>query len=221
MPVYQHNHTPPAIVMKVGDKRPVPLTTQLRKEYERLYTTQVANPKYASTLNNGLNMILKNMNRYKIVEAKSRVPWYVVGILHLLEADCNFNKHLHNGDPLNHKTVHAPAGRPPIAKWTWEDSAVDALQLEREGNWAPRGLKQDDWGIAATLYRLEAWNGFGSRIHGVATPYLWSGTQFYKIGKFRADGKWDPSLVSGQIGAAPLLKALEVKKYIVFVGTFK
>lgn len=216
MTVPHHYHSPPAIVMKVGDKRPVPLTSNLRKEYERLYSTQQANPKYSKLLVQNLDMILSNEDRYKKVEARSKVPWLVIGILHLLEADCDFNKHLHNGDPLKHKTVNDPVGRPPLAKWTWEDSAVDALQWEKKNNWDARGLSPIDWSVGATLYRLEAWNGFGSRQHGVPTPYLWSGTTFYTKGKYGSDGKWNPNLVSGQVGAAPILKLLEAKNYKVF-----
>ena len=36
--------------------------------------------------------------------------------IHDLEASRNFNAHLHNGDPLTHRTVHVPTphGRTPV-----------------------------------------------------------------------------------------------------------
>lgn len=214
MSVPHHYHPPPAIVMQVGDERPVPLTERLRKEYERLYTRQVANLRYAKALEAGLLKILSNVSRYKEVEERAKVPWYVVGVVHLLESNCSFNYHLHNGDPIGKKTTHVPKGRPNLDSWTWEDSAVDALEWERQVSWAARGLDPKDWSLPAILYRLEAWNGFGSRVHGVPTAFLWSGTTFYKQGKYGSDGKWNSKLVSQQVGAASLLKALEKRSVI-------
>jgi len=43
---------------------------------------------------------------------------------------------------------------------------------------------------------------------GIPTPYLWSGSQHYRKGKYVADHVFDPEAVSGQVGAAVLLKAL-------------
>lgn len=195
--------------MKVGDERPVPLTPGLRKEYERLYNSQVFKPKFKKLLEVDINKILIGADRYKAVSARTGVPWYVVGIMHLMECDSSFNRHLHNGDPLNHATVNVPKNRPNLPSWTWEDSAVDALQFEKISSWDARGLDHNDWTLGAVLYRLEAWNGFGSRQFNVPTPFLWSGTNFYKSGKYGRDGHWNPSLVSQQLGAAPILKSLQ------------
>lgn len=202
--------------MRVGDKRPVPLTPGLKQEYERLYTTQVINLSYEPLIESGIAKITYGTSRYKDVEARTGVPWYVIGVLHLLECDSSFERHLHNGDPLKHKTVNVPVGRPLQSKWTWEDSAVDAIKYEAKNNWSARGLKPTDWSLGATLYRLEAWNGFGSRNHGVATPFLWSGTKFYTKGKYGSDGKWNPELRSQQIGAAVLLYTMNKRELIKF-----
>jgi lysozyme family protein len=140
---------------------------------------------------------------YDTVEDAICVPWYFVGILHAMEASFNFDAHLHNGDPLDKKTVHVPAGRPPV--WLppsdWPSSAEDALTLEGFAN-------QTDWSLARTLYRMEAYNGFGSRRKGINTPYLWAFSNHYTKGKYVADGKWDPNYVSTQCGGAVMLKAL-------------
>jgi lysozyme family protein len=41
------------------------------------------------------------------------IPWYVVAVIHNMEAGQNLRTHLHNGDSLTARTVHVPAGRPP------------------------------------------------------------------------------------------------------------
>jgi lysozyme family protein len=58
------------------------------------------------------------------------------------------------------------------------------------------------------LYRLEKYNGFGYRKRGLATPYLWSFSDRYRQGKYVADGVFDPAAVSGQCGAAVIMKRL-------------
>ena len=60
------------------------------------------------------------------------------------------------------------------------------------------------------LYRLEAYNGFGYRSSGRATPYLWSFSNLYSTGKFVADGHFEPKAHSQQCGAAVMLKLLDL-----------
>lgn len=196
--IYHHRNLP-AIVMRVSYVGAiVPFTPQLKKEYERLFTTQVIKSDKLVDLNNAVQKIVAGKPRYSTVSSHTGVPWYVIGVIHYMECSNNFACHLHNGDPLTGRTVNAPAHRPikGMPPFKWEDSAVDALA----------GFKGwTDWGIAGTLYRLELYNGFGSRNHGVATPYLWGGTTFYTKGKYVADDKWNAAAVSSQIGAAAIL----------------
>ncbi len=77
----------------------------------------------------------------------------------------------------------------------------DAVTIEGFAN-------QTDWSLARTLYRMEAYNGFGSRRKGINTPYLWAFSNHYTKGKYVADGKWNPDYVSTQCGGAVMLKAL-------------
>lgn len=176
----------------------VPFTLQLRKEYERLFTTQTIRPGKLAELDSIVKKIVAGKPRYLAVSSHTGVPWYVIGAIHSMECNNNFACHLHNGDPLTGRTVNAPARRPTegVPPFKWEDSAVDAL-TDLKG-WT-------DWSIAGMLYRLELYNGFGSRNHGVATPYLWGGTTFYTKGKYVSDGKWNAEAVSSQIGAAAIL----------------
>ena len=144
-------------------------------------------------------------SRYAVIEAATGVPWYVVATIHSLEASLNFNRHLHNGDPLTARTVHEPAGRPAGGKppFTWEESAIDAIRFDGFDNIT-------NWKIERILYTLERFNGFGYRKHHpeVKTPYLWSFSNHYTKGKYVADGKWSPGTVSRQCGAAVLLRRM-------------
>lgn len=185
------------------------LTDLLRKEYEKLYATQVSSPAYSQRLQEDIAKIMAGKPRYSTVARRMYIPWYLVGVLHLLECDCRFDCHLHNGDPLATRTIHEPKGRPTVKHWTWEGSAIDALEYDGFDKWT-------DWGVSGTLFRLESYNGFGYRNHGIPSPYLWSGTKFYTKGKYGADGVWNPNLVSAQVGIAAVLKEMTNKGLITF-----
>ena len=83
-------------------------------------------------------------------------------------------------------------------------SAADALKLRKIDRVA-------DWSLARILYELEGYNGWGYRkFHQhVKSPYLWSFSNHYTQGKYIADGTWSDTAVSGQGGAAVLIKRLE------------
>ena len=143
---------------------------------------------------------------YKLVEASTRVPWWVIGVIHQLEGGGSFKTHLHNGDPLTAHTKHFPKGRPMVGHeppFSWEESAIDALRYD--------GLCElRDWTRAAVvLDTLERYNGVGYRKRHVASPYLWSGSLHYFKGKFVRDGVFDPNSQSKQVGCALVLKHLE------------
>lgn len=182
----------------------ITLTPKLRKEYQDLFASCVIKPEKRQAVNTIRDKIVANRERYEQVEAKARVPWYVVAIIHSLEGSLSFKTHLHNGDPLTAKTVHVPKGRPPgTPPFKWEDSAVDALRFDNI-----TGVAQ--WSLPVILFKLEGFNGFGYRTRHpeVLTPCLWSFTNRYEKGKFTADRKFDPNAVSKQCGAAAILKSL-------------
>ena len=163
-----------------------------------------------------VDRIERAKHRYKYLERVTGVPWQVVGVIHCLEANCDFDKHLHNGDDLQLPTKRYPPNRPrgwaslPKSEKTWEASAIDSIKFD--------GLdKVKKWDIVNTLETLERYNGLGYRKYHpeINTPYLWSGTQFYDKGKYtevKVGGKWkskfDPALKSKQVGAVLLLKEL-------------
>jgi lysozyme family protein len=151
--------------------------------------------------------LIKSMDRYKAIEGKTGVPWYVVGAIHGLEASFNFTTYLHNGDPLGRKTVNVPKGVGPFSDW--ETAAVDALtrkNLQAVG----------DWSIEVILQRCEKYNGLGYlKFHpAVLSPYVWSGTTNYTNGKYISDGKWSGTSVSKQVGVATTILQLQKLGYI-------
>ncbi len=176
----------------------------LRKEYGQYFETAQIKGEHGDTLGWYRKMSVQSRARYEAVSDATNVPWYFIAAIHGLEASFNFRAHLHNGDfPLTQRTRQVPAGRPLV--WGppsgWEASAKDALKLMGFSG-------QSDWSLERTLYRLEAYNGFGYRKRAVPTPYLWSFSNHYERGKFIADGRWSPTARSQQCGSAVLLKSL-------------
>ena len=141
--------------------------------------------------------------RYQAVEATTGVPWFVIGIIHNLEASRRFDAHLHNGDPLTARTVHVPRNRPVDGNppFTWEASAKDALDLKGLGD-------VPSWPVERIAFELERYNGWGYRnLHPhVKSPYLWSFSTIYSSGKYVADHVWSDTAVSGQCGGMTMLR---------------
>lgn len=180
--------------------------SSLKPEYEQLFSTCTVKAGRVTHVQNEANVLIKNKSRYSLVANETNVPWFIVGILHGLESSYQFGKHLHNGDPLTARTVNHPPGRP--LKWnppsTWEASAKDALLYKGFNQWL-------DWSVAGCLFKFESYNGFGYRSSkiNIRSPYLWSFSTHYSVGKFASDGVYDRTLISAQCGTAVLLKALK------------
>jgi lysozyme family protein len=186
-----------------------PQLSALRPEYDELFNTCVITKPMA--VKEVIDAVLKWRKRYEAVAKTSTVPWYVIAVIHNMECSLNFKEHLHNGDPLGKKTVNVPAGRPPgwTANGTWEESALDALSYDNLTSWT-------DWSVGGICYKLEGYNGWGYRRHGIHTPYLWSFTNQYTNGKYTADGVWSESAVSGQCGCAAVLRRLAEMGEVTF-----
>lgn len=182
-----------------------PTFAQIKDEYTRLWATAVTRSSFKAPIEVSANKIIANRAKYDAVGAMTKVPWFVVGLIHQMESGCSFTCHLHNGDPLSAKTVNVPKGRPlkgtPV--FPWEDSACDALLM--------KGMNTvSDWTVERICYELERYNGFGYRLYHptTLTPYLWSGTTLYARGKYIKDGKWSSEAVSTQSGAMAILRKL-------------
>ena len=175
----------------------------LKADYERLWSGMSISASQRPAVESAAGRVLLNKPRYLAVERETGVPWFVIGIIHKMEANLSFSKHLHNGDSLKARTRLVPAGRPKggTPPFTWEFSAADALRYD--------GLdKIKDWSIPRVAWCLEKYNGFGSRARGVPSAYLWSFSNRYVQGKYVRDGVWSSTAVSQQTGGMVLLKEL-------------
>lgn len=147
--------------------------------------------------------ILAGKAQYKKVELALGVPWPVVGMIHERESSCKFSTHLHNGDTLQKRTTHVPAGRPKTGSppFKWFESAIDALRMKNADAFGP-------WTIGATGVFLEDYNGPGYFNRGIPSPYVLAGSDLYTKGKYVADGKFNKNFVDPQPGCFPLLQCL-------------
>lgn len=157
--------------------------------------------------------LYKAKERYQAVERETGVPWTAIAVIHERESSQNWRASLAQGDPWNQVSVHVPAGRGPFA--SWEAAAIDALV-----KCPPFLARHKDWSIAAALTALETYNGIGYAARGVPSPYIWSGTDQYRAGKYVRDGVYDPDKIDPQLGCAALVIALmELDPGISFAGT--
>ena len=132
----------------------------LRDEYSALWNTLQIRPERLTQVRHIFGKVTNPANkvRYQNVEAATGVPWYMIALIHNLEASLRFDQHLHNGDPLAERTVHVPKNRPATGRppFTWEESAKDALEFDKLTNISP-------WTIERIAFELEKFNGFGYR----------------------------------------------------------
>ncbi len=188
-------------------EKAAPPLAALQEEYRQLFELARIRPKHAVAVDGMVERIFKpeHWERYQAVQARTQVPAHVVGIIHSLETGLDFNRHLHNGDPLTARTVHAPAGRPETGDppFAWEASASDALLLKKLDQ-VPR------WSVPAIAHALEGYNGWGYRFAHpqVKSPYLWSLTTVYTSGKYIKDHVWSDAAVSRQCGGMALLRRM-------------
>lgn len=179
-----------------------PTFDKTRRGYTNLWETAFVKQGSKSTARSIANKLLTYQTIYRRVADIIGCPWWFIAIVHQMESNASFSKHLHNGDSLARRTVQVPAGRPKIGNppFTWEESALDALRM--------KGLdKIDDWIIPRALYEWERYNGWGY-FGKINSPYLWSYTNHYTAGKYIADHVYSSSAVSKQCGAAAILKTL-------------
>jgi lysozyme family protein len=139
--------------------------------------------------------------RYQAVEKRTGIPWFVIAVIHERECSQDWKGSLAQGDPWDRVSTHVPAGRGPFK--SWEDCAVDALV-----NCGPFAARNKDWSIGGLLTLLEQYNGLGYAARNAPSPYIWSGTDQYKSGKYVRDHVYDPSVIDVQLGCAGLLLAM-------------
>ncbi len=188
----------------------IPVTEHSREALADEYVSLFEQCAPATYTASAITRLVSGQERYLKVQSLCGVPWWFTGLLHTMECSGRFDQHLHNGDPLSARTVQVPAGRPHYPTWTWETSAVDALTFQTWSEDQVRRLPDGtaDWTLPTTLWRLEAYNGFGPRKRGIRSCYLWGKSNLEQPGKYVADGQWNPEARTAQIGCAVLLKEM-------------
>ncbi|WP_321338764.1 peptidoglycan-binding protein [uncultured Cohaesibacter sp.] len=196
-------HAPAPAVIASGVVPTVP--PGWASNYQALWDTMEVSATWEKTSRKIAEKIIAKQSRYAKAVSGTNVPWWFVAVVHCMECSLRFDQHLHNGDPLSERTRQKPSGRPAAGAppFSWEQSARDALEYDRL-------LGVSDWSLKSVLYHWHRYNGINNayKRNNIPTPYLWSGSQHYRKGKYVADGKFDPNAVSHQVGAAVLLRAL-------------
>lgn len=157
---------------------------------------------------------------YQEIEKATKVPWWVVGVIHQRESNQNFDTQLGQGDPLGQVSRHDPAGRGPFFNHPTDPPLHDAFYraaLDALIDCAPHAAKWTDWSSGGTLTILEEYNGLGYAMRGVPSAYVWSGTNQYMSGKFIADHVYRAGTKDVQEGCAPIIaRMMLMDKSIAF-----
>lgn len=155
-------------------------------------TFQVKPSVQASALKTG-ERLLKDLSAYKDLEKESKVPALWSMCTNERESDGDLRTFLGNGDPLNKKSTHVPRGYGPFA--TWAAGAQVALHIDGVDKVAV-------WNPARACFEWVTFNGWG---YGLNSPYVTAGTQLQKIGKYEADGKFNPDAWDTQLGCLTIM----------------
>ena len=150
--------------------------------------------------------ILASLTRYEDIVKGTGVPVEWVYLAHAMEASCDFTKQIFNGAKFDKPVA---AGASIYGPWTsWEDSVRDAI------SYGKLSLIKN-WNFETLFGELEEWNGWGYAYKGKNSPYICSGLESGQgVGKFVADGKYDPNAVSQQPGAMLILHMFRARNTV-------
>jgi lysozyme family protein len=150
-------------------------------------------------------------SQYVAISDATKVPWWVIAVIHERESGQDFSCQLGQGDPLSRISRHVPRGRGPFFDHPTDPPyhgafyrcAIDALQ-----NCAPYASRWTDWSAGGTLTLLELYNGLGYEYRREHSPYIWGATNQEQPGKFTGDGVYSAQVWDTQIGCAAMLKSM-------------
>ncbi len=177
----------------------------LKAKYQELWATTEIIPSKIHEVHVVCNRLLdpKAVVSYLAIESATKVPWWVIAVIHEREGSGEWWRNIAQGDPWNRISTHIPRGRGPFK--SFQDAAVDALT-----KCPPFAGKWGDWSAGGTLVLLEMYNGFGyENIHHEASPYIWAATNHEEWGKYVSDGHYDPRVWDQQLGCAAMLKHMK------------
>lgn len=192
------------LVFSMAQKPVAPKPEPAKGYQETLWNQAKLRPEWIPRIDKALVIYERNKGTYQKIQKmrKNGVPKQIVFGFHLRESTCDFDAHLHNGDPLRFRTRNVPAGRLPLPA----EPPFEFLQSAEDALYTYEGLEKLNWsGVQNVLRNSESMNGFGYYKKGLPSPYLWSGTTVYEKGKYTSDGNYSPIAIDKQIGLAALL----------------
>lgn len=149
----------------------------------------------------------KNRNRYEEVSAATNMPAELIAALHWRESSADFDTYLHQGDPLGRPAVNVPNDIPVF--YEWEEAAIHALSMRyHKSRQEELEIDADTRNPNALASYAETYNGLGYYNRGMASPYVYAGTDQYHSGKYVADGSFNRNVVDKQLGVMPMLGAI-------------
>ncbi|GLC80073.1 N-acetylmuramoyl-L-alanine amidase family protein [Lacrimispora brassicae] len=159
--------------------------------------------KFDYDLNNFAKIYNNNLETYEKISQETGVPAKLIAALHYRESSGNFNTYLHNGQKLGTVTTIVPKGR---IFYNFHDGAVDALLYEQKA----KGIYlTPNSGIVMMMTFAEIYNGTGyTNYRGIASPYVYSGTDVYVSGKYVSDGTYSATTVDKQPGVYLLVTSV-------------
>jgi lysozyme family protein len=191
----------PVLPSNTGNAPSLPVTAG---DYENNFWQAKLRLDAMATIDRVVDRLVGAKDKFELVAQQTHTPWYVVAVLLEREAAGSFSAYLGNGDPWNQATIHIPAGRGPFS--SWEAGAVDAINFYQLDN-------TNNMSLGDLLQRMERFDGFGYRAHGIFSPFLWSYTDLYTKGKYVSDRNFDAAAIDRQIGIVALLRRMhELKK---------
>lgn len=156
-------------------------------------------PEFFDRLKKGRGILLGGRKQYELVSSKIEIPWYVVGVIHCMEAwdEDLWKGSLHNGMPWDEVNAIIPSGpRGPFQ--SWEEAALDALSLSSLPH---------QWTVSSISRFLEDWNSSYENLN-VNSPYLYYGSNIECLGKFKRGIGFVRYAENRQIGSLVILKSL-------------
>lgn len=175
-----------------------------------LQINKIDEQKFGNSLKSFTKIYEQNKELYERIAKKTGIPPQLVAAIHYRESTGNFNTYLHNGEKLGRTTTKKPVG---IYFDNFEEAAVHALSQSQFTSLRDAyGLSFDSDDLIAMLTFAEAYNGWGYFKNNRVSPYVYSGTNLYKKGKYKSDGVYDPNLVDAQPGVYILINAITTVK---------
>jgi len=171
--------------------------------YKKLYDSMEILPGKEEEVREKAKILCHFQEKYKKVAdgLDFPFPFLIVGLIHMMESNFDFQRGLHNGEPWFRETTMVPKGRGPFE--SWEDSAIDVLEMKKS-------IMPSVWDVASGAMFLEKYNGGGYMRRNVHSPYLWSFSNYgVDVGKYTEDRHYDPDAVSQQAGAMVVLNYYE------------